>query len=84
MQEDIKKLPTPVTLQAVQTDGKQFYFGVLQLNTLDVTSSEVRNIWYQTSPLSLFDKCAYDLGKPVLEGYNRSVVNHLVTFYQNT
>lgn len=82
--EDVKKLPTPVTLQAVQTDGKQFFFGVLQLNTLDVTSSEVRNIWYQTSPLSLFDKCGYELGKPVLEGYNRSVVNHLVTFYQNT
>ncbi|KAL1512698.1 hypothetical protein ABEB36_002246 [Hypothenemus hampei] len=79
----VKKLPTPVTLQAIQTDGQKFYFGVLQLNTLDVDSDQDRNIWYQTPALNLFSKCAYELGKPVLENYDRNVINHIVTFYNN-
>ncbi|XP_066142653.1 large ribosomal subunit protein mL37 [Euwallacea fornicatus] len=81
--EDVKKLPSPVTLQTVQTNGRQFHFGVFQLNTLDLDNSEIRNIWYQTPAMSLFDKCAYVLGKPVLEGYNRTVMNHLLAFYNN-
>lgn len=79
--ENVKNLPTPVTLQAIQTDGQTFYFGVLQLNTLDVESSETRNIWFQTPGLRLFDECSYQVGKPVLGGYNKEVIRHLVTFY---
>ncbi|XP_066262593.1 large ribosomal subunit protein mL37 [Euwallacea similis] len=81
--EDVKKLPSPVTLQIVQTSGRQFQFGVFQLNTLDLDSSKMRNIWYQTPTMTLFDRCAYVLGKPVLEGYNRTVMNHLASFYSN-
>lgn len=32
---DVKELPEPVSVQCIQTDGKQFYFSVYQLNTLD-------------------------------------------------
>ncbi|XP_050294808.1 39S ribosomal protein L37, mitochondrial [Anthonomus grandis grandis] len=81
--EDIKKLPQPVTLQAVQTDGRIFYFGVLQLNTLDLESPEIKNVWYQTAGIDLFQKCCYELGKPVLEGYNKEAIKHLFAFYNN-
>ncbi|CAG9768034.1 unnamed protein product [Ceutorhynchus assimilis] len=80
---DVKKLPTPITLQSVQTDGKNFYFGVLQLNNLDVEGSELKNIWYQIPSMPLFHKCAYELGKPILGGYNKNVVKHLISFYNN-
>ncbi|ENN80062.1 39S ribosomal protein L37, mitochondrial [Dendroctonus ponderosae] len=79
--DEVKDLPTPVTLQAIQTDGREFYFGVLQLNTLDLSSTETRNIWYQSPVLRLFEKCAYELGRPVLHDYNRAVVNHILAFY---
>ncbi|XP_030759393.1 39S ribosomal protein L37, mitochondrial [Sitophilus oryzae] len=80
---NVKNLPTPVTLQAIQTDGKTFHFGILQLNTLDVDSKETKNVWYQTPGLPLFEKCGYDLGKPVLAGYNKDVVRHILAFYNS-
>lgn len=82
LQEDVKELPTPVTVQCVQTDGKFFQFGVLQINTLNLEDGKVKNIWYQTENLPLFEVCMYDTGKPVLKGYNDNVVKNLVTFYK--
>lgn len=82
-QENIKDLPKPVTLQCVHTDGRLFHFAILQLNTLDLTNTGMKNIWYQTERLPLFDSCSYIKGKPVLEGYNNQVIKHLLAFYNN-
>nr|CAI5817023.1 unnamed protein product [Callosobruchus analis] len=79
----VKKLPEPVVLQVVQTNGKFFHFGILQLNTLDMESDSVKNIWYQTPLQYLFEDCCYKFGKPVLEGYNSDVIRQLFTFYSN-
>lgn len=78
---DIKLLPRPVAVQCVHTDGKFFHFGVLQLNTLDLNSKDVKNVWHQTEKLNLFNECKYYQGKPILEGYNSQVIQHLITFY---
>lgn len=73
-----------MTLQCVQTDGRWFHFGTLQLNTLDLENSEgIKNLWYQTPKMYLFTSCAYVMGKPTLDGYNSDVIKHLLTFYQN-
>lgn len=75
-------MPTPVTIQLVQTDGRVFQFGIFQLNTLDLENS-VKNVWYKTENLPLFSKCCYEAGRPVLEGYNSDVIKHLFAFYNN-
>ncbi|KAJ8926022.1 hypothetical protein NQ315_009877 [Exocentrus adspersus] len=81
--DEVKLLPKPVTVQAVQTDGCFFHFGVFQLNTLDLENGDVKNVWYQTPLLNLFERCCYDLGRPTLEGYNSEVVKHLYAFYHS-
>lgn len=82
-QNELKTLPDPVTVQCVQTDGKMFHFGIFQLNTLDLEADVVKNIWYQTPFLHLFENCSYNLGKPLLEGYNSEILKHLYAFYNN-
>ncbi|XP_044744940.1 39S ribosomal protein L37, mitochondrial [Coccinella septempunctata] len=79
--DDVGDLPSPVTVQSVQTDGRLFQFGVLQMNTLNLEDGEKKNIWYQTEQLPLFQVCKYDAGKPVLKGYNDEVVKNLISFY---
>ncbi|XP_018563370.1 39S ribosomal protein L37, mitochondrial [Anoplophora glabripennis] len=81
--DDVGQLPKPVTVQSVQTDGQFYHFGVFQLNTLDLEKGDVKNVWYQTPLLYLYDKCCYVLGKPTLEGYNKEVVKHLYAFYNS-
>ncbi|KAF5272436.1 hypothetical protein FQA39_LY07904 [Lamprigera yunnana] len=82
--EEVEVLPQPVTVQCVHTDGRIFHFGILQLNTLDSSSnSTIKNVWYQTPQLALFDTCIYKLGKPILEGYNGNVINNLMALYAN-
>ncbi|KAI4467271.1 mitochondrial ribosomal protein l37 [Holotrichia oblita] len=82
--ESTKDLPKPVTLQCVHTDGRLFHFGILQLNTLDLTNvTGMKNIWYQTERLPLFENCSYVQGRPILEGYNNEVIRHLLAFYNN-
>ncbi|XP_044263303.1 39S ribosomal protein L37, mitochondrial [Tribolium madens] len=80
---DVKILPKPVTVQCVHTNGHLFHFGVLQLNTLDLEDSGVKNVWYQTDRIPLFESCCYKVGKPVLEGYNSEVIQNLTNFYNN-
>ncbi|EFA07281.1 large ribosomal subunit protein mL37 [Tribolium castaneum] len=80
---DVKILPKPVTVQCVHTNGHLFHFGVFQLNTLDLEDSGVKNVWYQTNRIPLFESCGYKVGKPVLEGYNREVMHILTSFYNN-
>lgn len=80
----MQKLPKPVTVQCVQTDGQHFDFGVYQLNTLDLDTVEgPKNVWYQSGRVPLFKTCEYHLGRPVLEGYNKEVINQLFSFYEN-
>ncbi|XP_060528750.1 large ribosomal subunit protein mL37 [Cylas formicarius] len=81
---NVKELPTPVVLQCIQSDGRLFYFGLLQLNTLDLESINIKNVWFQTPGLPLYEKCVYEVGRPVLHGYNDEVVRHFVAFYSNT
>ncbi|KAJ8946418.1 hypothetical protein NQ314_008900 [Rhamnusium bicolor] len=81
--DDVKLLPKPVSIQCIQSDGRFYHFGILQLNTLDLEESITKNIWFQTPMLNLFDKCCYKLGKPVLEGYNSEVIKYLYAFYNN-
>ncbi|XP_023013475.2 mitochondrial ribosomal protein L37 [Leptinotarsa decemlineata] len=80
--DDVKNLPKPVTLQSVQTDGRFFHLGVLQLNTLDLEGTR-RNLWYQTPLQYLFDNCGYKVGRPRLEGYNSKVIKQLYGFYNS-
>ncbi|KAK9877513.1 hypothetical protein WA026_018622 [Henosepilachna vigintioctopunctata] len=81
--ENISDLPTPVTIQCVNTDGRLFHFGILQLNTLNLENCDNHNVWFQTERLPLFNICQYESGRAVLEGYNDEVLKHLVSFYRN-
>lgn len=73
-----------MVVQSVQTDGRSFYFGVLQLNTLNVDgTSGTMNLWFDGGRLDLFGSCAYKIGRPVLEDYNREVIRCLNAFYLN-
>ncbi|CAG9860222.1 unnamed protein product [Phyllotreta striolata] len=80
---DGKTLDEPVTVQCVQTDGRIFHFGVLQLNTLNLLDASTKNVWYQTPLQYLFENCEYVKGKPVLEGYNNQIIQQLHSFYRN-
>ncbi|KAL3288344.1 hypothetical protein HHI36_002792 [Cryptolaemus montrouzieri] len=79
--ENVKELPDPVTVQCVHTDGRLFHFGVLQLNTLNLEDGGICNVWYQTERLPLFEVCEYIGGKPILQAFNKNVVQHLISFY---
>uniref|UniRef100_A0A182JCR3 Large ribosomal subunit protein mL37 n=1 Tax=Anopheles atroparvus TaxID=41427 RepID=A0A182JCR3_ANOAO len=81
--DDVKALPQPITVQAVQTDSKSFHFSVYQLNTLDLSSSTDRNMWFRKPALDLYSECGYSVGKPVLENYNKDVLRHFAVFYSS-
>nr|XP_022909733.1 39S ribosomal protein L37, mitochondrial [Onthophagus taurus] len=81
--EKIKDLSKPIVLQCIQTNGKWFNFGILQINTLDLLSDKVRNVWFQSENIELFNNCGYVDGKPTLEGYNSEVIKHILGFYNN-
>ncbi|XP_058130584.1 large ribosomal subunit protein mL37 [Anopheles ziemanni] len=81
--DDVKTLPQPITVQAVQTDSKSFHFSVYQLNTLDLSSSTERNMWFRKAPLDLYSECGYVVGKPTLENYNKDVLRHFTVFYSS-
>lgn len=82
--DDVKALPHPITIQAVQTDSKWFHFSIFQLNTLDLnggTNAESRNLWFRKPSMNLYSKCGYLVGKPALHDYNKDVLKHLTVFY---
>lgn len=83
--DNVKKLPEPITLQAVHTDNKKFHFAVLQLNTLDLdeTAQEKNIFWMLPQAMDLFSECAYVKGKPTLEDYNPEVFQRILSFYCN-
>lgn len=82
--EDVKELPEPVTLQCVQTNAEWFHFSVFQLNSLAGPEDDgKKNIYWQTPLLNLYDRCVFDEGIPVLDGYNPEVFKHFLSFYMN-
>ncbi|XP_018419483.1 PREDICTED: 39S ribosomal protein L37, mitochondrial [Nanorana parkeri] len=57
--EDVKNLEKPVVVQSVATDGQLFHFMVLQLNTLDLESSDgMKNIVWMDGDQALYDTVA--------------------------
>ncbi|KAM5149096.1 large ribosomal subunit protein mL37 [Mantella aurantiaca] len=57
--EDVKDLEKPLVVQSVATDGQAFHFMVLQLNTLDLESSDgIKNIIWMDGDQALYDTVA--------------------------
>ncbi|GAB0097696.1 39S ribosomal protein L37, mitochondrial [Sergentomyia squamirostris] len=80
--DDVRKLPNPIAVQAIHTNGQSYHFGVLQLNTLDLNGSNGDvNIWHETEIENLYESCSYREGIPTLEAYNPSVLAKFFTFY---
>lgn len=79
----VKKLLEPVTVQCIQSDGKNYHFFVFQLNSLDINDNSVKNFWYILPSLTLYEKAQYDNGRPVVEGYNPEVFRQILAFYRN-
>ncbi|KAH8382714.1 hypothetical protein KR009_004906 [Drosophila setifemur] len=78
-------LPKPIVVQSVQTDGRTFHFGVLQLNTLDLgANSTAKNYWFHRPAYDLFSECGYQVGRTSLENYNGDVFRILNAFYNNS
>lgn len=84
LKDAVEILPQPITVQCIQTDGRLFDFSVFQLNTLNINGNEgIKNIWYQTEQMPLYNICTYEKGVPVLEEYNPEIIKYLLTFYKN-
>lgn len=82
--ENVQELPTPITIQCVQTNGHLFNFGIFQLNTLKLNeTSGIKNVWCQSDRLSLYRICSYVQGRPTLTGYNDDVMKIMWQFYYN-
>ncbi|KAL6260383.1 hypothetical protein P5V15_007912 [Pogonomyrmex californicus] len=79
----VKKLPEPVTVQCIQSDGKNYHFFMFQLNSLDTNDTNTKNFWCALPPLTLYEKADYDNGKPVVKGYNQEVFRRILAFYRN-
>ncbi|XP_073449576.1 large ribosomal subunit protein mL37 [Aquarana catesbeiana] len=57
--EDVKNLEKPIVVQSVGTDGHLFHFMILQLNTLDLESSNgIKNIVWMDGDQALYDTVA--------------------------
>ncbi|XP_062127244.1 large ribosomal subunit protein mL37 isoform X2 [Drosophila sulfurigaster albostrigata] len=77
-------LQKPIVVQCIQTDGQEFHFGVLQLNTLNLsTDSATKNYWFHRPSVELFSECSYQTGRPYLGGYNSEAFRILNAFYNN-
>ncbi|KAH8358492.1 hypothetical protein KR093_000471 [Drosophila rubida] len=78
-------LQKPIVVQCIQTDGQEFHFGVLQLNTLDLSSdSATKNYWFHRPSVDLFTECSYQTGRPNIGGYNSEAFRILNAFYNNS
>lgn len=80
----MRELPKPVTVQCVQVHVNKFYFGVYQLNTLNLEGEDgIKNYWYNIPALELYSNCEYQQSRPILENYNQDVLRHAIAFYKN-
>lgn len=81
--ENVKKLPEPVVVQCIQSDGQNFHFSVYQLNTLDMDSKDIRNYWWTEPFIKLYETAQYEEGIPEVHGYNKEVFKRFFAFYVN-
>lgn len=79
----VKKLPEPVTLQCIQSDGKNYHFFIFQLNSLDTNDVNVKNFWCALPPLTLYEKAEYNSAIPRVTDYNPEVFRRILAFYRN-
>lgn len=80
----MKQLPEPITLQCVQIDGNKFYFGVYQLNTLELDGTDgLKNLWFSVPMKEFYESCDYQEARPHLVNYNGDVLRHAIAFYNN-
>ncbi|XP_061397031.1 large ribosomal subunit protein mL37 [Musca vetustissima] len=81
---NIEKIPKPIVIQSVQTDGRTFHFGVFQLNTLIIDGkTDSKNYWFQEENIDLYKHCSYINGQPRLDGCDNNVIRNLAAFYNN-
>lgn len=79
---NVQKLPEPITVPCVQSDGQNFHFTVFQLNTLDLNGTEGdKNFCWSLPSMKLYEWSEYKDGIPTLEGYNPEVFKTLKAFY---
>lgn len=82
-QNNVNDLEKPIVVQSIQLNGQSIQFGVFQLNTLNVSGvSGTKNVWYNGPTLELFSECLYQLGRPILVGYNPDVLRYIYGFYK--
>ncbi|XP_034475449.1 39S ribosomal protein L37, mitochondrial [Drosophila innubila] len=78
-------LQKPIVVQCIQTNGQEFHFGVLQLNTLNLSADSItKNYWFHRPSVELFTECCYQTGRPHIDGYNSEVFRTLNAFYHNS
>lgn len=81
---NVKELPEPVIVQCIQSDGRTFHFSVYQLNTLAIDGTEgMKNFWWSSPSMKLYEKAGYEDGIPCVEGYNNEVFKKFLAFYKN-
>ncbi|KAK6638557.1 hypothetical protein RUM43_006824 [Polyplax serrata] len=79
--EDVEELPEPLVIPVVQSDGQFFDFSLYQLNTLAIDKqSNIKNIFWNSPTIALYEKCQYESGRPVLQGYNSDIINKIISF----
>lgn len=78
----VKTLKKPIVVQVVQIDGRHVQFGIFQLNSLDLKSSN-RNLWFRRESMDLYDECCYSDGRPLMSSYNFDVLRLMSVFYSN-
>ncbi|XP_030243611.1 39S ribosomal protein L37, mitochondrial [Drosophila navojoa] len=78
-------LQKPVVVQCVHTDGREFHFGVFQLNTLNLDSTNTtKNYWFHRGSIEMFNNCSYKTGRPHIDGYNSEPFRILNAFYNSS
>ncbi|XP_051160947.1 39S ribosomal protein L37, mitochondrial [Leptopilina boulardi] len=83
--DKIKDLPEPISIQCIETDGENFHFSTYQLNTLNLNGTEgLKNYWWSSKRIKLFDEIDYTNGTSQLEGYNPEVFKRMYAFYINS
>lgn len=84
LQANVRDLPKPITIQCIHVHVNKFYFGVYQLNTLNLDGSDGnKNYWFSIPPMLLYSNCEYRESRPVLMDYNNDVLRHALAFYQS-
>lgn len=81
---NVQDLEKPIVVQVVQIETNRIQFGIFQLNTLDLSSTDgLKNYWFSKPAVSLYDECCYSSGRPSLKGYNFDVLRLMNVFYSN-